>query len=323
MSRPIMRGLLVAGLAAAAALAALAVQYRLDMDRAYERIANKSHLISSPYGKLEFTQGGTGPDVLVIHGSGGGFDQAELIAKATLGEAFRWIAPSRFGYLRSTAPSGATFSEQAHAYAHLLDHLGVQRAAVVALSHGGPSAILLAALHPDRVSSLILVSAGVASSAAEVQSEANQKGNMLTTVFSHDLLYWLASTWFERQLMQLMGANEEVAAGLDARQRQLVEELIEFMNPVAPRSAGVVFDNTAEMPNEWVSLVRAPTLIFHAEDDGLQLFHNAEFAAAHIPGAELRRFQRGGHLLLAVEEAAIRAAVEEFILLHAGARDQQ
>ncbi len=149
----------------------------------------------------------------MIHGSGGGFDQGELVAEAVLGDGFRWIAPSRFGYLRSTFHEGATFDEQAHAYACLLDHLGVERAAVVALSHGGPSALLFAALHPERVSSLTLISCGVASSDAPDQAQANRRGDLLATIFRHDSLYWTGARLFRRRLTCLMGAD-------DARRRR-------------------------------------------------------------------------------------------------------
>ena len=81
------------------------------------------------------------PPSLVIHGSGGGYDQGELSRRRCWESGFHWIAPSRFGYLRSTFREGATFDDQAHAYACLLDHLGVKKVAVVALSHGGPSAL--------------------------------------------------------------------------------------------------------------------------------------------------------------------------------------
>jgi 2-hydroxy-6-oxonona-2,4-dienedioate hydrolase len=128
--------------------------YLRDIKRAYERVRGKSTVIPSAYGNVEHTEGGAGPHVLVIHGSGGGYDQGELIVQSFLDKGFHWIAPSRFGYLRSTCREGATFDHQAHAYAALLDHLGVESASVVALSHGGPSALLFAALYPERVSSL-------------------------------------------------------------------------------------------------------------------------------------------------------------------------
>lgn len=298
------------------AVALVCAAYLWDMNRAYERVSGKSTVIPSPYGDIEFTEGGSGPDVLVIHGSGGGYDQGELVAQAVLGDQFHWITPSRYGYLRSTYPKNATFDDQAHAYAYLLDQLGIKKVAVVALSHGGPSALLFAVLHPERVSSLTLISCGVASSTSKDQVQANQKGEMLTTIFKHDSLYWLITKLFRRQLMELMGANDEVIANLTSSQRDLVDKVIDYMNPVSLRSAGAAFDNKAVMPNERIAAIRAPTLIFHAKDDTLQLYHNAEFAASTIPGARLVSFERGGHLVMAVEQPIIRAGTQKHILDH-------
>jgi len=294
-------------------LCVAAVVYAWQMRGAYARIRDKSTLIQTPYGEVEFTQGGSGPPVLVIHGSGGGYDQGELIVDAVLGDDVRWIAPSRFGYLRSTFHSGATFDEQAHAYAVLLDRLGVEKVAVVALSHGGPSALLFAVLHPERVSSLTLLSAGVAASAVDNQAEANRKGNMLVTIYKSDLLYWTAATVFRKPFLRLLGANDEVIAGLTPQQRTLAAQVIDHMNPASPRAGGAAFDNQAAMPNERIAAIQAPTLIVHAKDDGLQLFHNAEFAAATIPGARLLAYERGGHLLLVTEQTSIREAIRQHI----------
>ena len=95
------------------------------------------------------------------------------------------------------------------------------------------------------------------------------------------------------------------------------------MNPVSPRAAGAAFDNKAALPNERIAAVRAPTLIFHARDDTLQLFHNAEFAASTIPDAKLVSFERGGHLLIGVEQATIRGAMQRHIFDHTGEQSPQ
>ena len=295
-----------------AAIVVWAVHGR-DMRRAYERIQKGSKVIPSPFGDIEYAEGGAGQPVLVIHGSGGGFDQGELLAGAVLGENIRWIAPSRFGYLRSTFHPGATFDDQSHAYAFLLDHLGIDRAAVVTLSHGGPSALLFAALHPDRVSSLTLISAGVASSKDANQARANQQGNALTAIFQRDYRYWAVTTALRGRFLQLMGVSPSVIARLTPEQRALADKVIDFMNPVSRRAAGVTFDNRAAMPNERIAAVRAPTLILHAKDDTLQLYRNAEFAAATIPGSRLVSFDHGGHLILAVEQTRIKALVAEHL----------
>jgi pimeloyl-ACP methyl ester carboxylesterase len=252
----------------------------------------------------------------VIHGSGGGYDQGELVVQAVLGDQFHWIAPSRFGYLRSTFNEGATFDDQAHAYAYLLDQLGVEEAAVVAISHGGPSALLLAVLHPERVSSLALISAGVASSNVTDQAQANRQGEMLVTIYRYDPLYWTVTNLFKKQFMELMGANETVIAELSPQQREMAEQIIDYMNPASPRAAGAAFDNKAAMPNERIASITAPTLIVHATDDTLQLYHNAQFAAATIPGATLVSFDRGGHLVMVVEQSTISTVVQKHILDH-------
>ena len=305
---------IAAGLILAVLLVSTA--YIWDINRAYERVSGKSTVMPTPYGDVEFTEGGLGPDVLVIHGSGGGFDQGELLAQAVVGDQFHWITPSRYGYLRSTYPKNATFDDQAHAYAHLLDQLGIKKVAVVALSHGGPSALLFAVLYPERVSSLTLISCGVASSAAEEQVQASQKGGMWVTIFKYDPIYWAITKLFRKQLMELMGANDEVIASLTPGQRELVDQVIDYMNPVSLRSAGAAFDNRAAMPNERIAAIKAPTLILHATDDTLQLYHNAQFAASTIPGARLVSFDRGGHLLMSVEQPTIRAATQKHILDH-------
>ncbi len=168
------------------------------------------------------------------------------------------------------------------------------------------------------MSSLTLISCGVASSDGEDQLQANRRGDLLATIFRHDSRLLDRHQAVPETSDALMGADDAVVAGLTPEQRELVGRVIDQMNPVSPRAAGVAFDNHAAMPNERISAVRAPTLILHAKDDALQLFHNAEFAAATIPDARLVSFERGGHLVLAVEQTAIREAVQKHILEHAG-----
>ena len=306
-------GAALVGVACLGVTAVAVGAYRRDMRTAYARVNGRSHLVRSALGDIEFSHGGSGPPVLVVHGSGGGFDQGELMARAVLGDRVHWIAPSRFGYLRSTVHAGATFDDQAHAYAALLDHLSIERAAVVALSHGGPSALLFAVLHPERVTSLTLISAGVAASNDAGQAQANRQGDALTWIFQRDYRYWMVTAAFRRQFFGVMGVNGEVVDRLNSQQRRLADEVVDGMNPVSLRAAGVRFDNQAAMPNERIAAIRAPTLIVHARDDTLQRFHNAEFAAAVIPGARLVPFERGGHLLMAVEQAEIRRLIDALV----------
>ena len=116
--------------------------------------------------------------------------------------------------------------DQAHAYAYLLDQLGLNRVAVVALSHGGPSTLLFALLYPERVSSLTCISCGVAPSASEDQQEANQKGDMLTTIYKYNALYWTATKLFKKQFLGLLGATDKVVESLSAEPVRDADRLI-------------------------------------------------------------------------------------------------
>jgi pimeloyl-ACP methyl ester carboxylesterase len=309
-----------AGLAFAAVvvLALTWIAYRSDIRKARERISGKSAVVATPYGDVEYTEGGSGPDVLVIHGAGGGYDQGELMVEAVLGDRFRWIAPSRFGYLRSTFREGADYDDQARAYASLLDQLGVPRVAVVGLSAGGPSALLFALLYPERVSSLTLLSCGVAPRVTETQEEANKKGKALVGVFKRDASYWLLAKLLRKRLMTLMGVTEDVIGGLDAEQLSWCDRFIEYMNPASLRYDGAVFDNTRPLPGDRIAGIRAPTLVVHAEDDTLQLYDNGAFAAANIPNARLLSFEKGGHFVIIVAQDTVREAVQRHILDNVG-----
>lgn len=276
-----------------------------DLWRAYQRVRRGSKMVPSPFGDIEFAEGGgDGPVALVVHGSGGGFDQGVLLAEVVLDAKTRWIAPSRFGYLRSALPPRASFAMQAEAFAYLLDQLQVSRVAVVAISHGGPSALLFALQYPDRVTSLTLISAGVARGTGNAQ--ASRQGAALVKVFSNDVLYWIATRLLRPYFLRLMGAAPEVVQRLTRAQRAWIGQWLDAMNPASLRAAGALFDNQAEMPDARIAGITAPTLIVHAKDDTLQSYRNAEFAAAHIPNSRLLSFEHGGHVVLALEAERIR-----------------
>ena len=305
-----MAGLVVGGMGTSLAIAS---SFRATLQADLERVSGRSVTLSSPFGPLEYLEGGNGPPVLLVHGAGGGFDMGELMAEVLLEEDFRWIAPSRFGYLGSGVPEKAGPELQAHAFAWFLDELEIDRVGVVALSAGGPAALHFALLYPDRLSSLTLVSAGVTRVTDEVQDDADWKGRALVRLFSRDFPYWAVTKLFERQFLGIMGANADVVRALSSEQRGWVARLIDSMRPVSLRTPGVLVDHHQPLPGEAISGIRTPTLIVHAEDDGLQLFENARFAEATIPGARLLRFPAGGHLVMITEEETIRQQVQEHI----------
>lgn len=118
-------------LAIAVVLVAVLVyaRFRRDMRMAQERLqGGGSQVIETDCGPIEYATFGQGDPVLVVHGIFGGFDQGLVIARGNVGEGFRSIVPSRFGYLGTPLPRDASPATQADAFAYLLDALGVEKA---------------------------------------------------------------------------------------------------------------------------------------------------------------------------------------------------
>jgi pimeloyl-ACP methyl ester carboxylesterase len=104
---------------------------------------------------------GEGPAMVLLHGFPHTWRVwSEVIPE--LARARRVIAPDLRGLGATTRASdgydGATLAEDAR---ELLDVLGEPSATVVALDLGVPAAILLALRHPDRVSRLVVMEAGL------------------------------------------------------------------------------------------------------------------------------------------------------------------
>ena len=126
------------------AMGATCVSYSREMAAIRSRLTEGSHLVRTRHGLLEYSVTGDGPPVLAVHGAGGGYDQGLLLARVYGGGGCRWIVPSRFGYLRSVLPADSSTAAQADAFADLLDSLGVERVAFLAMSGGVPPSLQFA-----------------------------------------------------------------------------------------------------------------------------------------------------------------------------------
>lgn len=286
-------------------------RYRRDLQAARQRLqALDSRVLSSGCGPIEYTTYGTGFPILVAHGIFGGLDQGLVLARGQVGQEFLSIVPSRFGYLRTPLPPGATPAQQADAFVCLLDELGLPRAAVLGTSAGGTAAIQFALRHPQRCAALILVSSN-APGQVEVGLLPRPLANIL---FRSDLIFWLLITYFPASMQSIMG----VPAGfeLTAAQQRDMQQVMETLLPVSPRAEGALFDMYISNPdiNRDYPLqdIQAPTLVLHAQDDPLAKFENTRRLAARIPQARLVVFDRGGHPLLGHEDQ-VRQEITGFL----------
>ena len=111
-----------------------------------------------PGGSLYYQVDGAGPAVLLIHAGIADLRMWDAQVPA-LAERYRVIRFDCRGFGRTRSEPGP-FSNRADVAA-LLDHLGVQRAAVVGCSRGGQIALDFALEHPTRAAALGWVCSGI------------------------------------------------------------------------------------------------------------------------------------------------------------------
>jgi pimeloyl-ACP methyl ester carboxylesterase len=292
---------------------ALMIRSRFEADLAVAsvRAAQGSVIVATRCGPIEVQQAGDGIPLLVIHGSGGGHDQGMAWARPLVQQGVRVIAVSRFGYLRTPRPADASPEAQADAHICLLDALGLDKAAVMGISAGGPSAMQAAIRHPNRVSALVLAvpiayKPGTVTDSAPPVSD--DKDALLLRLLGSDFLFWTALHVARDPLIRHVLATppEQVATASD-EERARVNDLAERILPVSARAAGLRDDTRLgkRLGPYALETIRAPTLVVSARDDGFGTYAAARYTAGRIPGARFVGFDHGGHLLVG-HDAAVR-----------------
>jgi 2-hydroxy-6-oxonona-2,4-dienedioate hydrolase len=284
-------------------------QYRHDMSLAYQRISSGGKTIETACGPIQYTEFGDGAPMLIVHGAGGGYDQGEYFAKL-IGGNYHWIAPSRFGFLGSPVPDGADSAQQADAYACLLDALGIDRVGVVGVSMGGPSSLLFALRHPQRATSLVMISAA--------SHAIPPRPAILTTIFRvflNDFVYWSMVKLSPSGLLVALGVPMEVQKQLSPQEVDQLKVFLESMEPMGARQNGQNLEqHMSEYDAQQIRDIQVPTLVIHARDDTLVAFEQGEFTANTIPGAQFIPMEKGGHLALMMNmNTAAREKILQFL----------
>jgi len=286
------------------------ILFARDLSLARARLAGHSETLQTSVGTLEYSVRGAGEPILAIHGAGGGFDQAIDMTGALVEHEYRLIAPSRFGYLRSSLPAELTVAMQADAYAELLDHLGIDQAVVVGISAGAWSSMQFAIRHPQRCRALVLiVPADYLPAGTAVHG-----GAFVTAMISSDFFAWAAL-----RLMPIMpgamgamlGTAPAVVRSADAGEKARIGQLLDHLLPVSPRFEGMQFDiHTAAMREPYsIEKITCPVLTISAEDDRFGTAARARYIASSVAHGRALIFPSGGHALVGRYAEAMRESV--------------
>lgn len=297
----------------------VAARYRREMRTARERLNHLgSQVIETDCGPIEYARVGDGDPVLAVHGAMGGVDAGLQLAKPAIDAGFQVISVSRFGYLCSPMPENASVNMQADAFACLLDALGIQQVAVMAVSGGAVSSIRFAARYPERISALIMTSP---SAPGDIYVAPPPKAAF--SFMRSNFFYWALVTYFRPVMQRMIG----VPAGfvLTPESESRVKEILALTIPSSGRIDGFFFDNygvTTEFYEEIsetspysVDKIEAPTLVINALDDPLAVPENVRGMSEKIPNARLYIVPDGGHVLLG-HSAEVDAEIIQFLRSH-------
>jgi pimeloyl-ACP methyl ester carboxylesterase len=175
-----------------------------------------------------------------VHGAGGGFDQVISGAGRLVAAGYQIIAPSRFGYLRSSNPNDPSPENQADAYAVLLDELHIESVAVIGVSAGALSALQFAVRQPDRCRSLTLI-VPAASVAGNVLFAPNAMTKaIIEYTLKSDFIYWLGITLArDRVIRSLLATDPALVAAARPDERQRAHDMLWKVLPISERAQGL------------------------------------------------------------------------------------
>jgi pimeloyl-ACP methyl ester carboxylesterase len=290
--------------------------YKADLAAARARIAQGSNVVQTRAGPIEVAVSDGQRPLMMIHGTGGGFDQGLHFAQRLTAAGWSVIAPSRFGYLRSPFPADASSEAQADAFAALLDTLDIERLPVLGGSAGALSALQFALRHPARCTALVpIVPASFVPTRTATPAPAPWATVAIDTFLSSDFLFWSGLKLAPNtMLVALLATDPAVVAQASAEEQARVRRILWQILPISERAAGLRNDaRLASRPAPMaLERIRAPTLAVSVQDDRFGTFAAAQHIAATVPGARLLSYATGGHIW-AGHDADLFAEVDAFL----------
>lgn len=276
-------------------------------------LLDAEHLLRLPDGRqLAWTESGArdGAAVLLLHGSPGSRlgRQTEFAQLADAG--IRQITYDRPGYGLSDPHPGRTVADAVADVRALLDAAGVDRAGVIGGSGGGPHALALATLLPERCT-LVHCVVGVAPHALlgddffTGMDPANQRRFALSAGDRQAVLQA-----FTDEVLRLAAQRTQDPASimgdmdLPDSDREILRQTAEVTAVVLAEAfrqgvAGFA-DDFAAMAKEWGFDPReatAPVVISYGDHDVNVPAGHGRWLAANVPNVEVRATSDAGHLM--------------------------
>jgi pimeloyl-ACP methyl ester carboxylesterase len=257
--------------------------------------------------------GGDGTPLVFHHGTPGSVTPLPQIAEAAERHGLRMITYSRAGYGSSTRHAGRSVADVVADIDQVLDHLGVERCVTGGWSGGGPHALAMAALRPERTAGCLVI-AGVAPYSADGLDFMAGMGEQNVAEFSAALEGETAlRANLDGQRPGLLEADgpgiiESLSTLLPEVDRALLtddfgEALATNMHEGLRTDVDGWLDDDLAFIRPWgfgLGSISVPTSVWQGSEDLMVPFAHGVWLADHIAGATPHLLEGEGHLSVGV-----------------------
>ncbi len=266
-------------------------------------------------GVLRYHEAGSGPPLVLLHGSGPGVTgwQNYRGVLPDFAEHFRCLVLEFPGFGVSDSTPGHPMATAGSAVLRLLDGLHIDSVRVIGNSMGGIVAANLAIATPERFTRLVTIG-GVG---LPLFSPAPAEGLNLLTAFVAEptrqrLVEWLHAMVYDHSLVTEDLIEERWALATEPDALATARAMYSREAFSARQQAA----DTAAVPPYWAMLhkLRAPTLLTWGRDDRVSPLDTAILPMRTIRHAELHVFPNCGHWTMFEQREAFVATVLAFLL---------
>ena len=281
------------------------------MDVTYEESKRE---LQTDQGVLRYHEAGSGPPLILLHGSGPGVTgwrnyRGNIGVFAETHHCYVLEFP---GFGVSDAVKGHPVLTAGSSVIRFMDALGIESAPVIGNSMGGVVGVNLAIKKPERVSKLVTIG-GVG---PNVFSSSPSEGLRLLQEFTDGpdrdkLVRWLTAMVYDPKLIteELIEERWEAAINPDA------QETAQMMYGSAAFAMQQQFMAASDTPPYWSMMhkVSCPTLLTWGRDDRVSPPDMSMVPMRLIPNAELHIFPNCGHWVMIEAKQAFEGAVLDFL----------
>ena len=270
--------------------------------------------LQTDQGVLRYHEAGSGPPLILLHGSGPGVTgwrnyRGNIGVFAETHHCYVLEFP---GFGVSDAVKGHPVLTAGSSVIRFMDALGIESAPVIGNSMGGVVGVNLAIKKPERVSKLVTIG-GVG---PNVFSSSPSEGLRLLQEFTDGpdrdkLVRWLTAMVYDPKLIteELIEERWEAAINPDA------QETAQMMYGSAAFAMQQQFMAASDTPPYWSMMhkVSCPTLLTWGRDDRVSPPDMSMVPMRLIPNAELHIFPNCGHWVMIEAKQAFEGAVLDFL----------